>query len=222
MARVARRLIQPEQCASAGVFGPPAGPRPNRRGRWQQSIFFNRSPLAGLVSPHYDRGAAPAAAWIGDFIDGLPCGPAQAHQAVGDHRRHRQGARAQSGRPQRHRARRRRAGFRHARQHQRRRRSRRSATARRRNTPTSTASPSSRTRSQASSSARTASTTRPSQITVGTGGKQVLYNAFDGDAQSGRRGDHPGALLGELSRHGAARRRQAGRGRDHDGDRASR
>ena len=29
-----------------------------------------------------------------------------------------------------------------------------------------------------------------------------------GDAQSGRRGDHPGALLGELSRHGAARRRQ--------------
>ena len=33
------------------------------------------------------------------------------------------------------------------------------------------------------------------------------------DAQSGRRGDHPGAVLGELSRHGAARRRQAGRGR---------
>ena len=29
--------------------------------------------------------------------------------------------------------------------------------------------------------------------------------------QSGRRGDHPGALLGELSGHGAARRRHAGR-----------
>ncbi len=38
-------------------------------------------------------------------------------------------------------------------------------------------------------------------------------------AQSGRRGDHPGALLGELSRHGAARRRRAGGGRDLDGDR---
>ena len=41
----------------------------------------------------------------------------------------------------------------------------------------------------------------------------------DRDAQSGRRGDHPGALLGELSGHGAARRRHAGRGRHHDGDR---
>ncbi len=33
----------------------------------------------------------------------------------------------------------------------------------------------------------------------------------DGDAQPRRRGHHPGALLGELSGHGAARRRQAGR-----------
>ena len=34
----------------------------------------------------------------------------------------------------------------------------------------------------------------------------------DRDAQPRRRGDHPGALLGELSRHGDARRRHAGRG----------
>jgi aspartate/methionine/tyrosine aminotransferase len=32
--------------------------------------------------------------------------------------------------------------------------------------------------------------------------------------QSGRRGDHPGALLGQLSRHGAAGRRHAGAGGD--------
>ena len=38
-------------------------------------------------------------------------------------------------------------------------------------------------------------------------------------AQPGRRGGDPGALLGELSRHGAARRRRAGGGRDLDGDR---
>ena len=37
----------------------------------------------------------------------------------------------------------------------------------------------------------------------------------DGDHQSGRRGDHPGALLGELSRDGGARRRRAGAGRLH-------
>ena len=63
------------------------------------------------------RHCAGAIRRFGDF-DGLSCGPAQAHQAVGDHRRHRQGARAQGGRPQRDRARRRRAGLRHARQHQ--------------------------------------------------------------------------------------------------------
>ena len=38
-----------------------------------------------------------------------------------------------------------------------------------------------------------------------------------GDAQSGRRGGDPGALLGELSGDGAARRRRAGGGDDHDG-----
>ena len=41
----------------------------------------------------------------------------------------------------------------------------------------------------------------------------------DRDAQPGRRGHHPGALLGELSRHGAAGRRRAGRGRDPHGGR---
>ena len=41
----------------------------------------------------------------------------------------------------------------------------------------------------------------------------------DGDAQSGRRGHHPGAVLGELSRHGAARRRRAGDRADAHGGR---
>ncbi len=53
----------------------------------------------------------------------------------------------------------------------------------------------------------------PAQISVGTGGKQILYNALDGHPQSRRRGDHPGALLGQLSRHGASGRRHAGAGR---------
>ena len=50
--------------------------------------------------------------------NGLPCRLARPHQAVRDHRRHQQGARAESGRPRRDRPRRRRARFRHARQHQ--------------------------------------------------------------------------------------------------------
>ncbi len=63
---------------------------------------------------------------------------------------------------------------------------------------------------------------KPSQIIIGTGGKQVLYNALHGDAQSRRRGDHPGALLGELSRHGPAGGRRAGRRADHAWRTASR
>ena len=42
----------------------------------------------------------------------------------------------------------------------------------------------------------------PDQITVGTGGKQVLYNALMATLDPGRRGHRPGALLGLLSRHG--------------------
>ena len=38
----------------------------------------------------------------------------------------------------------------------------------------------------------------------------MLYNALHGDAQPRRRGHHPGAVLGQLSRNGAARRRHAG------------
>jgi aspartate aminotransferase len=40
---------------------------------------------------------------------------------------------------------------------------------------------------------------KPEQISVGTGGKQVLFNALIATRQPGRRGDHPGALLGQLS-----------------------
>ena len=66
----------------------------------------------------------------------------------------------------------------------------------RRSTPTSTAFPSSRRRSCASTSARTALHYKPSQISVGTGGKQVIYNALLATLEPGRRGRHPVALLG--------------------------
>src|SRR5262245_40180243 len=46
-----------------------------------------------------------------ESFDGLSRGPAQAHQAVGDHCGDGQGARAQTGRPKRDRPRRRRARF---------------------------------------------------------------------------------------------------------------
>ena len=58
---------------------------------------------------------------------------------------------------------------------------------------------------------------KASQITVGTGGKQVLYNAFILHAQSGRRSDFRRALLGELFRHGDDRRRRTGGDRNLDG-----
>ena len=74
-------------------------------------------------------------------------------------------------------------------------------------------------RSPRSSSARTASTTRPAQTIVGTGGKQILFNALHGDAEPRRRGHHPRALLGQLSRHGAAVRRHAGLRADDAGER---
>ena len=64
-----------------------------------------------------------------------------------------------------------------------------------------------------SSSARTASNTSTSQITVSSGGKQVLYNATGRDVEPRRRGGDPGALLGVLPGDGAAVRRRAGAGR---------
>lgn len=39
----------------------------------------------------------------------------------------------------------------------------------------------------------------PNQITVGTGGKQTLYNALMATCNPGDRGDHSRALLGVLS-----------------------
>ena len=58
-------------------------------------------------------------------------------------------------------------------------------------------------------------TYKPNQIIVGTGGKQVLYNALMATHQSRRRGDHPGAVLGELSGNGGAGRRRVGAGGVH-------
>jgi hypothetical protein len=55
----------------------------------------------------------------------------------------------------------------------------------------------------------------PNQITVGTGGKQVLYNALVATLNPGDEVIMPGAVLGQLSRHGGARRRHRRRGRHH-------
>ena len=63
-------------------------------------------------------------------------------------------------------------------------------------------------RSPPSSSATTASLVSPDQVLVSNGAKHSLYNMFMALHRSGRRGDHPGALLGELSGHGDARRRR--------------
>ena len=48
----------------------------------------------------------------------------------------------------------------------------------------------------------------PSNIRVSAGAKHSIYNCHGAD-RSGRRGHHPGAVLGRI-RHGHARRRQAG------------
>ena len=77
-------------------------------------------------------------------------------------------------------------------------------------TPMSTASPSSRPRSSRKFKRENGLDYKPSQI-IGRHRRQAgALQRLHGDAQSGRRGDHPGAVLGELSRHGAARRRRAG------------
>ena len=55
---------------------------------------------------------------------------------------------------------------------------------------------------------------KPAQI-IGRRRRQAgAVQCPDGDAQSGRRGDRPGALLGELLRHRDARRRHPGDRRD--------
>ena len=55
---------------------------------------------------------------------------------------------------------------------------------------------------------------KPSEITVGSGGKQVLYNALLATLDPGDEVIIPVALLGELSRYRAAGRRRAGHRRD--------
>ena len=51
-----------------------------------------------------------------------------------------------------------------------------------------------------------------SQITIGSGGKQVLYNALVATINPGRRGRDPGAVLGVLPGDGTAVRRHPGAG----------
>ena len=63
-------------------------------------------------------------------------------------------------------------------------------------TPRSMASPELKAAIVAKFQAREQSSTRPSEIRVGTGGKQVLYNALMATLNPGDEVDHPGALLG--------------------------
>jgi len=56
---------------------------------------------------------------------------------------------------------------------------------------------------------------KPEEISVGAGGKQVLFNALMATLNPGGRSDHPCAVLGELSRDGGALRRRAGHRPDH-------
>ena len=44
------------------------------------------------------------------------------------------------------------------------------------------------------------------QITVGTGGKQVIYNTFMATLNKGDRSNYPSTFLGFLSRYGLIRR----------------
>ena len=60
---------------------------------------------------------------------------------------------------------------------------------------------------------------KPSQITVGTGGKQVLYNAFVATLNPGDEVIMAAPYWVSYPGDGAARRRRAGGGRDHHGDR---
>ena len=142
----------------------------------------------------------------------------EAHQAVAHHRGDRQGARAQTGGPRRDRARRRRAGLRHAGQHQAggdqgdRERARLEVHRRRRHSGAQG-------RGVAQVQAREQSRLQAEPDHRRHRRQAGALQRPDGDAEPRRRGHHPGALLGELSRHGAARGRHAGRGRDAHGER---
>ena len=60
---------------------------------------------------------------------------------------------------------------------------------------------------------------KPNQIIVSHRRQAGALQRADGDAEPRRRGHHPGAVLGQLSRHGAARRRRAGDRADAHGGR---
>ena len=109
-----------------------------------------------------------------------------------------------------HHPRRRRAGFRHAGSHQGRGGARHARRARR-NTRRSTERPSSKPRSAPSSSATTA-LNLPGRDHGFKRCEAGHLQCDDGDARSGRRGDHPDAVLGDLRRYRPHCRRQAGAG----------
>ena len=140
--------------------------------------------------------------------NGLPRRRARPHQAVRHHRGDRQGARAESGRPRRDRARRRRAGFRHAGQHQGGRhqgdRDRQGGQIHRRRRHPRTEGRD-RGQVQARERARLQAVADHRRHRRQAGAVQRA----DGDDQSGRRGHHPGALLGQLSGDRGAARRHA-------------
>ena len=158
-------------------------------------------------------GSAPFEPPAGVACHGLPCQLARPYQAVRHHRGHRQGARAQSGGARRHWPRRRRAGLRHARQHQGRggqghsRRQDQVHGGRRH--PRAEGGDRRQVQAREQPRLHAAGNQRRHRRQAGA------VQRADGDAEPGRRGGDPGALLGELSGDRGARRGHAGAGRHH-------
>ena len=122
-----------------------------------------------------------------DTHHGLRRRASRPHQALAHHRGHHQGARAEGGRPRRHRPRRRRARFRHARTTSRRRRSRAIRAGETKYTAVD-GTPALKQAICAKFKRENGLDYKPDEITVGTGGKQVLYNALMATLNAGRRG----------------------------------
>ncbi len=146
----------------------------------------------------------------GRVTAGFPCSRAQPHQALADACDDPEVARAQGGGPRRHRAGRRRAGFRHAREHQG--RGDRGDQTRRDEVHEHRGHPGAARGRRAQVQAGEQGRLYAGSVLRRPGRQERHLQRDDGDAERRRRGHRRSTLLGELSRHRAARGRQA-RGR---------
>ena len=154
------------------------------------------------------RAARDDAGFPGDDSHGLSCRRPCPREAFRDDRGHAEGPRAESKRPRRHRARRRRARFRHARQRQ--------GSGDRRDPPRrDQISAGVRHRAAARGDRQEIQAREQSRLQAGADHRRHRRQAdpvqrLHGDAEPRRRGGHPEALLGELSRDGGDLRRHVG------------